>query len=75
MTRELSEFFEQSDVEIAPDDGRRDEHSLRGLAESLEAAADQAAHALRELQVLFREAGLCPARSAEHAFGLRHVQG
>ena len=75
MPRKLAECLEQRNVEIAPHHGRRDEHPLRRLAQSLEPAADEAAHALGELEVLFREARLHACRAAEHGFRLRHVKG
>jgi len=39
MARELAERLEQRDVEVATDDGGRDQHPLSGLAQSLEPAA------------------------------------
>src|SRR5207245_8960394 len=53
----LAEGLEKRDVEVPADDSRRDEHALRRLAQALDAAADQAAHALRQLEVF-----LCVAR-------------
>ena len=70
MARKLAEGFEQRDVEVSSDDAGRYEHSLGGLAEPLDAPADQAAHALRQLQVLLRVARLSMAAPAEHALRL-----
>src|ERR1700682_2478453 len=75
VTRELTERLEQCDIEITPDYRRCNEHSLRGFAQSLDPASDQAAHALGELEVFFGEAGLTSRGPAKHAFGFRHVQG
>ena len=70
MARKLAERFQQRDVEVSADDAGRHEHSLGWLAEPLDAPADQAAHALRQLQVLLRVAGLSMGAAAEHALRL-----
>src|SRR2546429_3241481 len=74
MARELAERLEQRDVEIAPDDSGRHEHALRRLAQSLNAPSDEPTHALRKLEVFFREAGLLACSAFEHALRLRHVE-
>src|SRR5207245_7925844 len=73
VARELAERLEQRDVEVAPDDARGYEHALGRLAEALDAPADQAAHALGKLEVLFGEARLATCRAAEHALRLREI--
>ena len=74
MARELAERLEQRDVEIASDHPGRHEHALRRLAQSLDAPSDEPAHALRKLEVFFREAGLLACSAFEHALRLRHVE-
>src|SRR5712691_5653713 len=73
VTRELAKCLEQSDVKVAPDHRRRDQHSLRRLGKPFYSAADQSPHALRELQVLFCEAGLAARAAAEHRVLFGHV--
>ena len=73
VTGELTERLEQCDVEISPDHRDRDEHSLRRLAQPLDPPADEAAHALRKLEVFFRVARL-RTRTSEHALRLRHIE-
>ena len=73
MAGELAECLEQRDVEIAADDPGRHQHALCRLAQPLDPAPDEPAHALRQLEVLFGVAGL-RARAAEHALRLRHVE-
>src|SRR5438309_10456863 len=72
VTRELTEGLQQRDVEISPDHRGRDEHPLRRLAQALDAATDEAAHALRQLEVFFGVARLRMS-ALQHAFRLRLV--
>ena len=73
--RQLAEGLEQRDIEVAPDHRCRCEHPVRGLAEALEAPADEPAHALRKLQVLLRVTRLRSGTHAtEEALGLRHIE-
>ena len=73
--RQLAEGLEQRDVEVAPDHRGSGEHAVRRLAEPLEAAADEAAHALRELEIFLRVARVrSRAHATEEALGLGHVE-
>src|SRR4029077_10785305 len=74
MPRQLAEGLEQRDVKVASDDRRSDEHSLRRLAQAFQAAADETAHALGQLEVLLGEAGQRAPAATEHALGRRHVK-
>src|SRR6267378_4537849 len=74
VTRELAKRFQQRDVEVASDHRGRDQHSLGGLAQALQPAADKSAHALGELEVFFGEAGLHARAAPEHRLGVRNVK-
>ena len=74
VSRQLAEGLEQRHVEVTADDRRRDQHALGRLAQAVDPAADQAPHALRELEVFLGVAGVGAAGAAEHALGLGDIE-